>query len=111
MYSYADLNDYIHEYMDANNHKTGDKYYINLSFVLSTYRVLIVIDNNYRLDIRTGEFSDLIGFEKKLLTQTEYGSRLPSITNSVDMIYINTDAVTINILNGVNTNTLAVIIC
>ena len=48
MYSYDDLNDYIHQYMDKKNHKTGDKFNINILFVLSTYRVVIEIDNNYR---------------------------------------------------------------
>ena len=44
------------------------------------------------------------------MTKTEYGDGdLPNITNSTDMIYINTGAITNSILNGVNTNTLAVI--
>ena len=43
------------------------------------------------------------------MKKTEYGTILPSITNSTDMIYINTDAITKSILNDVNTNTLAVI--
>ena len=52
----------------------------------------------------------LIGFIEKLVTKTEYGGgELPNITNSIDVIYINTDAITNSILNGVNTNTLAVI--
>ena len=52
----------------------------------------------------------LIGFIEKLVTKTEYGGgELPNITSSIDVIYINTDAITKSILNGVNTNTLAVI--
>ena len=52
----------------------------------------------------------LIGFIEKLVTKTEYGGgELPNITNSIDVIYINTDAITNSIFNGVNTNTLAVI--
>ena len=43
------------------------------------------------------------------MSETEYGSRLPNITNSIDMIHINTDALTNSILNGVNKNTIAVI--
>ena len=53
------------------------------------------------------EFDDLIEFKEKILNKTEYGSRLPNITNSIHMI--NTDAITNSLLNGVNTNTLAVI--
>ena len=70
---------------------------------------MIEIDNNYQLDLRNSEFSDLSGFEEKIVNETEYGSRLPNITNSKDMIHINTDAMTNYILNGVNTDTIAVI--
>ena len=56
MYSYTDLNDYIHRYMDRKNHKTGNNYHINLIFVLSSYKVVIEIDNNYQLDLRNTNF-------------------------------------------------------
>ena len=42
MYSYSDIDDHIHEYIDRRNYKTGDKYHINLAFI----RVVIEIDNN-----------------------------------------------------------------
>ena len=51
--------------MDNNNHKTGDKYHINILFVLSSFRVVIEVDNNYQLDLRGTEFGNLIGFDKK----------------------------------------------
>ena len=47
--------------------RTGDKYNINLSFILSTYRILIQIDNNYQLDLRSSEFGDGIGFSEKIV--------------------------------------------
>ena len=105
MYSYPDINDYIHQYMSQKSHHTtgskGEKVYsINLNFILSTYRVL---------DLRGTEFGDLIGFEKKLVTKTEYGTRLPNITKSIDSLNINTTAIKDSVVNGVNTNTIAVI--
>ena len=114
MYTYSDLNDYLHQYMIKKGHfttdaKKDDVYYINLTFVLSTYKILIKIDNNYQLNLKNSKFGELIGFTEKIVTKTEYGTILPNITNSIDMIYINTDAITDSILNGVNTNTLAVI--
>ena len=109
MYSYTDLNEYIHQYMDSKNHKTGDKYHINVTFVLSSYKVVIEIDNNYQLDLRNTNFGELIGFQQKLVKQTEYGSDLPNITNSIDIIYINSNCITDSIVDGQNTNTLAVI--
>ena len=113
MYSYSDLNDYIHQYMNKKGRKTtdrtGDKYNINLSFILSTYRILIQIGNKYQLCLRNSKFGELIGYSEKTVNKTETGDDLPNITNSIDMIYINTDAITNCILKGVNTNTLAVI--
>ena len=113
MYSYSDLNDYIHQYMNKKGRKTtdrtGDKYNINLSFILSTYRILIQIGNKYQLYLRNSKFGELIGYSEKTVNKTETGDDLPNITNSIDMIYINTDAITNCILKGVNTNTLAVI--
>ena len=108
MYTYADLNDYLHQYMKKKGHKTtddktGDKYHINLIFVLSTYKILIEIDNNYQLDLRNSKFGELIGFTEKIVDKTEYGTILPNIKNSIDMIYINTDAITNSIFYLVTT--------
>ena len=104
MYSYSDINDYIHQYMSQKSHHSTDpkgekKYSINLTFILSTYRVLVSLDGDYQLDLRGTEFGDLIGFSKKL----------PNITKSIDVLNINTSAITDSIVNGINTNTLAVI--
>ena len=77
---------------------------------MSTHRILIQIDKNYQLDLRNSEFCVLIGFTKKIVNKTEPGDDLPNITNSIEMIHINTDAITNSILNGVNTNTLAVVL-
>ena len=59
--------------------------------------------------MRGTDFGDLIGFEKKLVTKTEYGSRLPNITKSIDSLNINTTAIKDSVVNAVNTNTIAVI--
>ena len=101
MYSYTDINDYLHQYMERQNHHTTDQsgskvFHININFVLSTYRVLISFsDDKFQLDLRGTDFGSLIGFEKKLVTKTEYGTKLPNITNSIDV--------------GVNTNKIAMI--
>ena len=114
MYSYSDINDYIHQYMEQKNHLTTDakgekNYSINLSFILSTYRILVTLEGNYQLYLRGTDFGDLIGFEKKLVTKTEYGSKLPNITKSIDSLNINVSAIKNSVVNGVNTNTIAVI--
>ena len=85
------------------------KYSINLNFILSTYRVLITLEGSYQLDLRGTDFGELIGFEKKLVTKTEYGTKLPNITKSIDSLNINVSAIKDSVVNGVNTNTIAVI--
>ena len=114
MYSYSDINDYIHQYMEQKKHHTTDakgvkNYSINLSFILSTYRVLVTLDGSFQLDLRGTNFGELIGFEKKLVTKTEYGTKLPNITKSIDSLNINVSAIKDSVVNGVNTNTIAVI--
>ena len=52
MYSYDDLNDYIHESIEAQGDKSGENFSISLTFVLSSYRVVIEISNNFQLDLR-----------------------------------------------------------
>lgn len=95
-----------HHGTDAKGEKT---YSINLTFYLTTYRVLITLEGQFQVDLRGTNFGDLIRFEKKLVTSTEYGSKLPNITNSVDSLNINVSAIKDSVVNGVNTNTIAVI--
>ena len=47
--------------------KKDDVFHINLAFVLSTYKILIQIDNNYQLDLRNSKFGELIGFIEKIV--------------------------------------------
>ena len=101
--------------MENQNHHTTDQrgskvFHININFILSTYRVLISFsDDKFQLDLRGTEFGELIGFEKKLVTKTEYGTKLYNITYSIDVLDINTSAIKNSIVDGVNTNTLAMI--
>ena len=85
------------------------EYGINLFFVLSTYRILVELNENYRLDLRNLEFRKLIGFDSKLVAKTEYGTILPDITRGIDEIHINCDRVTDSIVDGQSSSTVAVI--
>ena len=72
MYSYYDINDYIHQYMVQKNHHSTDssgnkQFYINFTFILSTYRVLISFDDSseYWLDLRGTNFGNLMDLKRK----------------------------------------------
>ena len=116
MYSYDDIDSYIKKYMKNKGHLVKDadddgekEYGINLYFVLSTYRVLVELDEKYQLDLTNLDFRKLIGFDSKLIKQTEYGTNLPDITKGVDEIHINCDKVTDSITDGQSSSTIAVI--
>ena len=115
MYFYSDINDYTYPCMAQKKHHSTDSsgkkvYSINLTCMLSTYRVLISTEGDHQLDLRRTEFGDLIGFDKKgLNTKTEYGTKLPNIRNSIDVLNINASVINDSIVNGINTNTIAVI--
>ena len=95
--------------MVDQTHAEKDKYPINILFILSSYRVVIELDDDYQLDLKNTEFGDLLGFDKKIIIQEEYSARLPNITNSIDKINIHSDIVTNSILSGYSDNLLAVI--
>ena len=84
-------------------------YGFTLFFVLSTYRVLIELDDNYQIDLTDFDFRKLIGFDSKKVEKTEYGINLPDITRGVDEVHINYDKVTESIVDGESSNTVAVI--
>ena len=115
MYSYDDIDQYIKKYMKNKGHIVDDsdkddiKYGINIYFVLSTYRVLIELADNYQIDLTNSDFRNLIGFDSKKITQTEYGTNLPDITRGVDEVHINCDKVTNSIVDGESSSTIAVI--
>ena len=63
VWNYTNFNAYI-----KNITKTGDKYPITLEFDNTTFRVTIYLANQYQLALRSSNFNELIGFDKKLLT-------------------------------------------
>ena len=110
MYSYDDISEYIIGVVTQNGDQPSNKQVgVKIYFVLSSYRVVVELGNDWQLDIRNSTFGDLIGFEPKIITQTEYSTKLPNITNSIDTIHINCDVVTDSITDGKFSNTLAII--
>ena len=110
MYSYDDLNDYINDVITENDDQpSNNRVGIKIYFVLTSYRVVVELGNQWQLDLRNSTFGDLIGYEQRILTDTSYSTKLPNITNSVDSLHINCDIVTDGITDGRYSNTLAMI--
>ena len=110
MYSYDDISDYIYGVISKNDDQpSNDRIGIKIYFVLTSYRVVVELGNQWQLDLRNSTFGDLIGFESEILTETGYSTKLPNITNSVDTMYINCDLITDSITDGSHGNTLIMI--
>ena len=51
-------------------------------------------------DLRGPNFGALIGFEPTIIRQTQYGTDIPNIINSLDTLYIHCDLVDNSIVDG-----------
>lgn len=111
VYSYSDLNSYIHYVMKENGDVTevsGEEVYdINISFSLTTFLVYIDLTNGVQLDLVSEQFGNLIGFDVGILTAlVQAGNRLPDITRGIDNLYVHCSVVRDTITNGVNGDVL-----
>ena len=105
VYDYEDLNEFIHQKIGKLG--DGDDYGINILFDFSTNKVFIKLDENYQIDFAgSGNFHDLLGFKKKLLTGSAFGSSLPNITNSIDNIYLRCSLLSNSIIDGKRSDVL-----
>ena len=77
---------------------------ISISFCQPIGVLITFCDDKFQFDLRQTNFGELIGFEKKLITKTEYGTKLPNITNSIDVLNINTNAIKDSIVDGITTD-------
>ena len=109
MYSYDDLDEYIKQAIKQNDDTPANGVAVEIYFVLSSYRVVVELGNKWQLDIRNSNFGSLIGFEPKLINQTADGTKLPNITNDIDMLNINCDIITDSINDGRSTNSIIMI--
>ena len=108
-YSYDDLNQFLKEFIMHNGHSVSGKDEIRFTFILTTYRIVIELADDFQLDLRGSAFCDLIGFSPKIITTTEYGTKLPNITNSVDALRILIDAIEESIVDGKLSDTMFVV--
>ena len=85
---------------------------ISLEFVSSRFRVLIKFDRPsvaendlHQLDLRTGNFAELIGFNKVIVKNDGLGPNLPDII-SIDNLYVHYDIISESIVSGRPTDVL-----
>ena len=87
--------------------KLGMIFGISVLFDLTTYKVFIQLANDFQIDFtKSGNFNVLLGFEKKIVSSSEYGANFPNITNSVDNLYLRCNLLSDSIISGKKSNVL-----
>ena len=73
---------------------------ITIEFDLTSFKCFVSIIKSFALDLRGSNFGALIGFEPTVIRQTQYGTDIPNITNTLDTLYIHCDLVDNSIVDG-----------
>ena len=111
IYSYSDINNYLHDLMRTNGDFTlvdgEENFPINITFSFTTFRVVVEItDPLFQLDLITPEFGSLLGFINLLIIATTEGNTLPNINNSLDNLFLHSSLVSNSIVDGAGSNIL-----
>ena len=95
MYDYKRINTFLQQHTGKIDPTKEDSSYIfTLFFDMSIYKVVILIQNGYELDLSQGKFAELIGYDKKVFDQNSVGNKIPNITRGVDWVYLHCDLIT-----------------
>ena len=78
VWNYVDFNNFL-----KDNTKTGaasnPSFPVTLEFDDTIFRTIITLAQNYQLDLTQSDFNDLIGFDKKILSESEnIGDYIPN---------------------------------
>ena len=93
-YDYTELSNYIKMTLITNGDLERDQASpITIEFDLTSFKCFVSIVKPLALDLRGSNFGALIGFEPSVIRQTQYGTDIPNITNSLDTLYIHCDSV------------------
>ena len=96
MYGYSDINSFLQTQTGKVDPKDKDSDFIfTLYFDMTIFRVVILMHETYELDLSEGEFAELLGYEKKILTGEKnfVGAMVPNITRSVDWVFLHCDVI------------------
>ena len=107
IYTYDQLNDIIRDQIvkDSKAH-SSDNPGINFKMDYSISRVYIELATNFGIDFTKNNFHKLLGFESKILKNSEYGNLVPDITNIIDDIQIRISILDKSNVNGLGSDVL-----
>ena len=91
MYDYKGINSFLLTQTGKVDPKDKKSDFIfTLRFDKTILRVVILMHENYELDLSEGKFAELVGYEKKILTGKNnfVGVMVPNITRSVEWVFL-----------------------
>ena len=84
---WKDINLFLQKHTGKVDPKDEDSAFIfNMYFDLTIYRVIILMHEDYELDLSQGSFSELLGYGKSILSGDSVGRKVPNITRGVDWV-------------------------
>ena len=96
VWNYIDFNTFLKE-------KTNNS--ITLEFDDTIFKTIITLAENYQLDLTQSNFNDLIGFNKKILTNAEnIGDYIPNLSQDREILNIHCDMISESLVDGSETD-------
>ena len=95
-FGYSDINTFLQAQTGKVDPKDEDsKYIFTLYFDMTIFRVVILMDENYELDLSGNDFAELLGYEKRILKGKKnfVGATIPDITRCVDWVFLHSDLI------------------
>ena len=94
MYDYKRINTFLQQHTGKVDPTKEDSAYIfTIHFEFSTYKILILVHPDYELDLSQGNFNELLGYNKRILTGPSFGDKVPNMTRGVDWVYLHCDLI------------------
>ena len=106
VWNYTDFNTYIKDITKiVKDGANNNEYPITLEFDNTTFRVTVILANNYQLDLTASNFNELIGFEKKVLkSENNIGPKVPNLSQDTDILNIHCDLINDSLVDGQDTD-------
>ena len=105
VWDYTDIDNYIKKKTKIVNGDGDEEFPITLTFDEPTFRVLVTLDTNYRLDLSKSNFGKLIGFDKVILSnERNVSPKVPNLSKDTDVLNIHCDLVSDSLVDGVESD-------
>ena len=105
IWTYKGLNAFVQEETVIKESGKDDEFPISIAFSNTTFRVTIIMKENYQLDLTQSNFYELMGFDKKILKdEINVGPKVPNFSQDTDMLNVHCDLTSDSLVDGQETD-------